>query len=110
MTDIGYSRSICWVWIVCRSKTGNTSRAPLEYDVLAGDRFLHSNGSSATAVVGASMDGAAASDAVIATPGDIGWPWGRALDMGRPADRLNSVTILRKLRRYFRPPNNQRWR
>jgi pimeloyl-ACP methyl ester carboxylesterase len=50
----------------------NLDTAPLEQDVLAAVRYMHSHGATSVSIVGASMGGAAAGDASIASsPGEI---------------------------------------
>ena len=63
--------------------------APLHYDVLAAVRYLRNTGAETVSVVGASMGGTAAADAVIAAdPGEIDRLVLLAASPGGPAEKL----------------------
>ncbi len=72
----------------------NLDNAPLELDVLAAVRYLHRGGVKEVSVVGASMGGAAAGDASIASrPGEINCLVLLGAAPSKPADRLKAPVL-----------------
>jgi pimeloyl-ACP methyl ester carboxylesterase len=72
----------------------NLDTAPLDQDILAAVRYMHSHGATSISIVGASMGGTAAGDASIASsPGEID----RLVLLGAapngPADKLKSPVL-----------------
>jgi pimeloyl-ACP methyl ester carboxylesterase len=68
--------------------------APLQLDVLAAVRYLHTHGAKSVSIIGGSMGGGAAGDASIASkPGEIS----RVVMLGaapnEPAEKLHSATL-----------------